>query len=538
MAGTIEHAHLPSAPSESLSPDVGTEERRKRLPSIKNDGPVVTKKELIAYWLYINGNNGNGPQNYSLTIFQSLATSAGYDATLGPGSSCNSSSSDNCLLPWAGGTDSVSSIILLSNGMTFVFLTVIFTTVGSIADFGNVSRWLLLGLTLICWAAQYASIALVAPSSWKWAMALYTLGFVSYGASLIFFIANLPRLARNTPQTREIRRKYENGEIEYEEYEIRESLEKNRISNWVTINNNIGYLFVSLLNLTVLIPLKNNPRVDNYTILLCNSYWVLTGIWWFIFQQPRPGPPPPKGFAAITVGWRQIWQALRQFRKLPNTLLYILAFFLLADGVNTTQSLILIIQNDKFNSSFLINTYFSIANGIVSILSCTACWYIQKHYKIRAKTMLGITNIATVLIPLWGMIGIWTNKFGLHRTWEFWACNILLGLFQAPYYAFSQTIMAELVPPGYENMFFGLYGFSNVASSVIGPTVISEIVGIRNKNWDGFTFLFPLCLVACLVILFWVDVQKGKEEGALDLPRVLEVADPSSPWSACLERLS
>ena len=23
-----------------------------------------------------------------------------------------------------------------------------------------------------------------------------------------------------------------------------------------------------------------------------------------------------------------------------------------------------------------------------------------------------VTNIVTVLIPLWGMIGIWTNKFG------------------------------------------------------------------------------------------------------------------------------
>jgi len=262
----------------------------------------------------------------------------------------------------------------------------------------------------------------------------------------------------------------------------------------------------------VLLPLANDPRVDNYTIILCNSYWVLVGIWWFIFQQPRPGPPVPKGIDAITIGWRQIWKALRQCKQLPNTFIYILAFFLLADGVNTTQSLILIIQNDKYNSSFLMNTYFGIANGVASVLSCTACWYVQRHYKIRAKTMLGVTNIATVLIPLWGMIGIWSNTFGLHRTWEFWACNILFGVFQAPYYAFSQTIMAELVPPGYENMFFGLYGFSNVASSVIGPAVVQEIIGIRNKNWDGFTFLFPLCFVACLVILFRVDVQKGHRE--------------------------
>ena len=65
----------------------------------------------------------------------------------------------------------------------------------------------------------------------------------------------------------------------------------------------------------------------------------------------------------------------------------------------------------------------------------------------------------------------------------------MFGLFQAPYYAFSQTMMAELTPPGFDNMvcpivfpltvtltltvftfvqFFGLFGLSNRASSKIG----------------------------------------------------------------------
>jgi hypothetical protein len=32
------------------------------------------------------------------------------------------------------------------------------------------------------------------------------------------------------------------------------------------------------------------------------------------------------------------------------------------------------------------------------------------------------------------------------------AYNVVSGLFQAPYYAFSQTMMAELSPPGFDNM--------------------------------------------------------------------------------------
>ena len=43
-----------------------------------------------------------------------------------------------------------------------------------------------------------------------------------------------------------------------------------------------------------------------------------------------------------------------------------------------------------------------------------------------------------------------THRF--HNVWEFWAYNVVFGLFQAPYYAFSQTMMAELTPPGFDNM--------------------------------------------------------------------------------------
>ena len=76
-----------------------------------------------------------------------------------------------------------------------------------------------------------------APSRWPVAMALFTIGFVSYGLTLIFFAAVFPRLARNTAHSRKLRDKYEAGEIGREEYELEESLEKNRISNISTASN-------------------------------------------------------------------------------------------------------------------------------------------------------------------------------------------------------------------------------------------------------------------------------------------------------------
>ncbi|KAI9467369.1 MFS general substrate transporter [Lactarius psammicola] len=466
------------------------------------DEPVVTRKELWSYYLYYNGDNGVGPLSYSMTLFQSLATAAGYDPVRGPGSSClDVDASGRCVLPWGNGTKAVSSVVLVANGASFAVMTMIFTTIGSAADYGTFGKWLLFVVTLICWAAQFASMSLTSAGVSRWH--LYMIGFISYGATLVFYAAIFPRLARNTQHSRDLRERYDRGEISAEVYEQEESLEKNRISNISTTHSNIGYIMTLALNLSLLLPLQSNPKVNNYVIVFTNGYWILTGIWWFIYQQPRPGPKLPKGESYLTIGWKQIWVALKQYKKLPYTFIYLFAFFLLADGLNTTGTLVSICQNDKFTFSFLQNTYLGLAQAITSTASTLGFWYIQRYWKISTKKMFIVTNVVTILIPLWGMIGIWTDKFGFHNVWE------VLGL-QSPYYAFSQTMMAELSPPGFDNMFFGLFGLSNRASSMIGPNVIQAIINNSGNNWDGFPFLFALCAAASVVIWFAVDVQKGR----------------------------
>jgi len=54
----------------------------------------------------------------------------------------------------------VSSVVLVANGASFAVMTALFTTIGSAADYGSFGRWLLFGLTVICWGAQFGSMSL------------------------------------------------------------------------------------------------------------------------------------------------------------------------------------------------------------------------------------------------------------------------------------------------------------------------------------------------------------------------------------------
>lgn len=109
-------------------------------------------------------------------------------------------------------------------------MTVIFVWLGSAADYGSFGRWLLLVLTVICWASQYGMMAIKHPNQWPVAMGLYVVAYIAYGATLVFYAAVFPRLARYMRHVRKARDEdLRENKIDQNEYDAIESLERNHI---------------------------------------------------------------------------------------------------------------------------------------------------------------------------------------------------------------------------------------------------------------------------------------------------------------------
>ncbi|ORX35478.1 autophagy-related protein 22-like protein [Kockovaella imperatae] len=475
------------------------------------EGPTTSRWEEWAYYLYYNGDSGVGPGSYAQTLSQNYLTQATHDKITGA-KPCTNPNADLCVLQFAGQERSVASVALIANGITFAVMTFLFTTIGSIADYENWNKYILLIATVICWGVQFGFLGTKDGNDWQTGIALYIVGYIAYGVTLVFYASVFPRLARNTQKAKDARLRLDNSEISPEEYEMVEMLERNRISNISTAHSDWGYLITLALNLAILLPLANNPMVDQYTLAFTNCYWIVLGLPWFFVQKNRRGPAFPKDSHWWSIGWKQVYLALKQYKRLPYTFIYLFAFFLLADSLNTTGSVVGIVQNQHIQFSFLQSTYLGLSQAATSTFSCYAYWYFQRYFKIKTKVMFEVCVVVTVFLSFWGMLGIWTNKIGYHNTWEFWFYNVVFGLGQAPYYAYAQTMMAELTPPGFEGMFFGLFGITNRVSSLIGPNVCAAIIDRTNNSWDAFAFLFALSAAAALVIFVFVDMEKGRAQ--------------------------
>ena len=202
---------------------------------------------------------------------------------------------------------------------------------------------------------------------------------------------------------------------------------------------------------------------------------------------------------------------MKQAWKLKQTFFYLIAFFLLADGIGTTLTLVAIAQTQVVQFSATENSYLITLQGGSAIVGVAAAYTFQRRFRIRTKTMLQFTNFGCLLLPLWGMIGIWTTKVGFHNLWEFWFFQAQYGFTLGAQFGYGQAFMAELVPRGREYMFFSLLGIVSKGSAWIGPIVSSAIVDHTGNQWTAFPWVAALTFVPFVGIFFISEVKSRKE---------------------------
>ena len=127
--------------------------------------------------------------------------------------------------------------------------------------------------------------------------------------------------------------------------------------------------------------------------------------------------------------------------------------------------------------------------------------------------MFDAVMIGIILLDGWGMVGIWTQKFGFHGEWEVWVYQVFYGLFVCPWYSYSQIMISEVTPRGKEFLFFSLFSIMGKTSAFIGPIVSSAIIDRSGgNNSTPFYFLFGLSLASFALLALFVDLKKSRKE--------------------------
>ncbi|KAL9118869.1 MAG: hypothetical protein Q9187_004578 [Circinaria calcarea] len=428
--------------------------------------------ETWAYYTYYIGNNGLTLFNFAPTAFQNLLYQAAGDAET---------------LRFAGKERTINSIVLSANGISFAIQIVLFLIIGS-----------------------YAGMPVIA-----------------YQMTLTFWTAAFPGLARNTPQLRLKAEEYAAGTISRDDYDYADTMQRSRLSNMAFYIQSLGEIVILAIIVGVLygVNVKASQANNNWglsvLIAFATGVWVLFAIPWFVLEKRRPGQTLPPNMNIVMVGFWQLYHALTQIWKLKQSLIYLFGYFLLGDSLNTTVTVIATLQNSVVAYDTLTLTYLLLVGIAAQAVGIYSFWWVQQRFQLSTKTMFNAIMIGIILLDGWGMIGIWTQRFGFHHVWEFWVYQVWYSLFVCPWYSYSQIMISEVTPRGKEFLFFSLFSIIGKTSAFIGPLVSSAIIDdtITASNPTGnnsapFYFLFGLSVLSFMGLVCFLDLKKSRVEQA------------------------
>jgi UMF1 family MFS transporter len=195
-------------------------------------------------------------------------------------------------------------------------------------------------------------------------------------------------------------------------------------------------------------------------------FW-MTGLWWALFTIPailwvrEKGPKSKKPGGAIRRGFAQFAKTLGEVGKHRQASLFLAAYILYIDGVNT-----IITMAVDFGMKIGLDTTGLILSihmvQIVSIPATILYGMLGQRFGIRKAIFFGIAVYAGIC--LWA--------FRMSSMAEFWIMAFLVGAIQGGLQALSRSYFATLIPRDKSGEFFGFFNTMGEFAAVLGPVLM------------------------------------------------------------------
>ena len=385
---------------------------------------------------------------------------------------------------WAAGlTPTDSSFQLgLGNSLASLFVLGAAPLIGAIADRGGLKLRLLLLFTVLG-VAMTGGLYLVAQGNWVMALLFYVLAQLGFSAGMVCYDALLLAVAPR------------------ERWDFTSAL-----------GYALGYLGGGLLFaanvLMVTRPgwfgLDGPGEAVRVAFLTVAVWWAVFSVPVFLFVREPPRPDDGgRGRRWMRAAFAQLAETFRHIRAVRPAFLFLLAYWLYIDGVDTVV---------RMAVDYGLSLGFA-ADGLMIALLITqlvgfpaALLFGRLGERHGPKFGIGVAILVYLLTIAWAS--------QMRSEAEFYALAFVIGLVQGGIQSLSRSLFARLIPPDRAGEFFGFYNMLGKFAAVIGPVLM---------GWVGVLSGSPRIAILSVGVLFVL--------GAL-LLRLVDERGPPAPSAA------
>lgn len=345
---------------------------------------------------------------------------------------------------WSSGVDGSMTTYRLgmANAAAGLVVALLAPLLGAIADRGGYRKRMLLAFSLLGIATTLA-LYFVGQGQWLLAASLFALGTLGFNGGIVFYDALL--------------------------LDVAQPHELDRVS---ALGYALGYLGGGLLfALNVFMVLK--PTLFGLAGPADAVRWsfVTVAVWWLVFLVPlmlyvRESPPVDirQDLNAWTAGWRELAATVRRLRSHRMLLLFLVAYWLYIDAVNTIIKMAVDfgmaigLQSADLLGALLLTQFVAFPAAIVF-------GRLGERFGARRSVLLGLV--------VYSALTVWA--FFLSSALEFYAMAVVVGLVQGGVQSLSRSLFGKLVPHGKSAEFFGFYNMVGKFGTVLGPALMGVI---------------------------------------------------------------
>ena len=247
----------------------------------------------------------------------------------------------------------------------------------------------------------------------------------------------------------------------------------------------------------------------------------MAGLWWALFsiftfkylKEAEPTEKLPSAYQHLPIWWAytkigfiRIFQTARKIRNFKHLLLYLIAFMIYNDGIQTVINMATIYGTEdlKLSSTVLMLTLLIIQ--LIAIFG--ALIFGKLGEKFGAKRSL------IIALFLWS--GVVVYAYYMTNATEYFMLGIIVGITMGGSQSLSRSLYGSMIPMKSSAEFYGFYSVFSKFSAIWGPMVFAVI---RQFTGTGRTAIISLIgfFIVGIVLLSAVNVEKAKEARTSDL---------------------
>ncbi len=371
---------------------------------------------------------------------------------------------------WAQGISSAQTTFYLgsANASASLFIVVAAPFLGAVADQGGFKKRLLLFFAS-GGAAATAAFFWIPQGEWPLAVSLFLVSTVSWMSANVFYDALLLDVASET------------------------QLDQVSALGFALGYLGSGLMFAGCIWLT-LHPESAGLASTNEAVSVS---FLITALWWALFtlplmffvQEKRRRDKVTVAGAAFS-GYQQLINTFRDLRQLKPVLLFLAAYWLYIDGVDTIIRMA--VDYGKaigFDSKGLIKAV--LITQFIAFPAALFFGWLGHRIGARRAILLGISAYAVMTI--------WASR--MTESWEFYALAAGIGLFQGGIQSLSRSYYARLIPADKAAEFFGFYNMLGKFAAIFGPMMVGTVGVISGDARLGMLSLLVLFFAGGILLL-------------------------------------